>query len=366
MDIARLVALVGGVAIVGFATAMSLRTFMLPGPARLASRLVVYPLGRVFSLASRFARDPGRRDTLLALFAPTALLTVVAVLVAMLGAGYALLFYGAGAADLPAALALSASSVSTLGFANPGNSPALVVLSVLAAMSAAATIALLIGYLPTVFQAFQEREQAIATLEAHVGDAASAVDILREWAAAPGLDHAGPLWAEWTTWFAALRTSHASLAGVLFLRSPSPGRSWVAVVGAVLDAAALATTTLDGVERAAPTRCLKAGAATLGETAVGMRLLPGPLAPVPKAADHAPPPISVGRDRFDAACDALAAAGLPVVADRDAAWAAFARARAAYDAPLTALAALKHARVALASTAGEAEGRKDAAHSADC
>lgn len=336
MDLARLVSLVAGIVGLAFATGVSLRTFMLPGSGpHFGTRVVFRIWQHVFLWVSRVPRSAAGREAVLSLYAPTALLTVVAFLVAMLGLAYALVFYGAGARDFGSALTFSASSISTLGFADPNGDPPLTLLTVLEAMSGASTIALLIGYLPNVFQAFQQREQAIEQLEAHVGDASSAVAILRHWSETPGLDRLDPVWNEWSGWFATLATTHSSLAGALFVRSPSSRSSWVAVAGAVLDAAALATTSLELADAASARRCLQTGASALRQIVAGLGIAPDAPAGRGEAA------ISVTRADYDAACDALAAAGLPVIGDREAGWAAFRQARADYDGPLVALCRLK-------------------------
>ena len=68
------------------------------------------------------------------------------------------------------------------------------------------------------------------------------------------------------------------------------------------------------------------------------------------AAPSASDPISVTRDEFDDVCGELDAAGVPLVADRDRAWADFAGWRVNYDAVLVSLAALVDAPPALWSS----------------
>ncbi|HEU0114887.1 MAG TPA: hypothetical protein VFQ80_09425, partial [Thermomicrobiales bacterium] len=113
--------------------------------------------------------------------------------------------------------------------------------------------------------------------------------------------------------------------------------SWLATAGGVLDAAAIALAALQPTpEQAARIeRCLSTGIRTLRLIADALHLH---LDPNPKWPET---PITVGKDEFLAGLDALQQAGLPVVADRDAAWQAFARRRVAYDAALIALCRVK-------------------------
>ena len=60
---------------------------------------------------------------------------------------------------------------------------------------------------------------------------------------------------------------------------------------------------------------------------------------------HPGDPISISKDEFLEACDQLAAAGIPVRADRDAAWFDFTGWRVNYDVPLLGLAGLRDGAV---------------------
>lgn len=344
MEIVRLTAFVVGLAVVAFAFGISIRTFMMPGSgASLGTRIVFRLLQYVFVGIARPLGDR-QREAVLSLYAPVCLLTMLALCIGLVTAGFTLLFVGAGVDTLGDAFFFSISSVSTLGFASPANNVALMLLTVLAAMSAATTIALLIGYLPTIFANYTQREQAIAALEAHVGNASSAVAVLSGWARSPGLDRLEPLWAEWTQWFATLGTVHSSLSGALFLRSPAPHRCWVTTSGAVLDAASLFVAALDHPSQPAAERCIKAGATALRQIVTALHVPCDPDPTYPKT------PVTVTREEFAAACDALAKAGLPVTADRAGAWVAFAERRVTYDRALMVLCRIKMAPAGLWSS----------------
>jgi hypothetical protein len=199
-------------------------------------------------------------------------------------------------------------------------------------------VGLLVGYLPTVYAGFQQREQAIGALETHVGSSGSAVAILEQYARSPGLDHLGELWNEWTSWFVSLRSSQNSLAGILFVRTPRPHRSWVTTAGAIMDAAALSISALDRPADPQAERCIEAGDAALSQSLGTLRLIPH------LARRSGEASLSVSRAAFDTACDSLAAAGLVLKPDREAAWQDFARRRRQYDATLIELCRMSLAR----------------------
>jgi hypothetical protein len=138
-------------------------------------------------------------------------------------------------------------------------------------------------------------------------------------------------WRAWQLWFTELEETHTSLGVLSFFRSPVGHRSWVTASGAVLDAASLRLAAIDLPFDPEAGICVRAGFFALRAVADYYSL--------PFDDDPAPTdPISISKDEFFEACDDLVAAGLPVRADRDAAWLAFAGWRVNYDLPLLGLA----------------------------
>ena len=90
-----------------------------------------------------------------------------------------------------------------------------------------------------------------------------------------------------------------------FFRSPNPHRSWVTAAGAVLDAAALAQSTLAVPWSPQAGLCIRAGYLALREIADYFD--------IPYDSEPAPDdPISIAREEFDEAYERLGAAGVPV------------------------------------------------------
>jgi len=130
---------------------------------------------------------------------------------------------------------------------------------------------------------------------------------------------------------------------LVFLRSPEPNRSWVTAAGAVLDAAAIHLSTIDVPREPQAALLIRAGYLALRPIA---EFFGSEVDSDPQPTD----PISIARDEFDALYDRMAAAGVPLVADRDQAWRDFAGWRVNYDAPLLALAGLVAAPYAMWSS----------------
>lgn len=331
--------LVAGIAIVGYALQTAIQTFLLPQPGlSLLSRFVFRSLQPVVHSIERAPLPPARRHAWLSIYAPLCLLLIVFGTIVVIGVGYTLILYGLGASTLEAAFLISISSVSTLGFASMGSGVVIPLAATIETMIGVLIVALLIGYLPTIYAAVQEREQAVAKLAMHVGTPPTGVSILSRYAGADGASRFESLMTEWSGWFVALAESHNALAGIVFARSPQPQRSWVTTGGAVLDAAALALTAL-APPLAGAEPCLTAGSQALRQILDGVHLRPAD----DRAGEAA---LHVTRADFDAACAALAQAGLPAATDRAAAWSAFATRRGDYDAALVALCRLTRAPAA--------------------
>jgi hypothetical protein len=147
------------------------------------------------------------------------------------------------------------------------------------------------------------------------------------------MDRLPRLWEDWQTWFIDIEETHTSLAALTFFRSPFSQRSWVTAAGCILDTASIRLSALDLPAEPEAALCIRAGYLALRRISDFFGI---PYDPEPSADD----PISIGRDEYDRVVDQLAADGLPVVADRDAAWRAFAGWRVNYDPVLLALASL--------------------------
>ncbi|HEX5500683.1 MAG TPA: hypothetical protein VFX03_15710, partial [Thermomicrobiales bacterium] len=310
MTLDRIVTLALGVSIIYTAGSVAVRSFMLSSSdPHIATRLIFRATQEVFQRIAICIPNERRREALLSLFAPLCLLEVLGLCIALVGFGYALIFHAAGGGGFYESLYYSASSISTLGFAEPPpRDVMLTMLTVFEAMSSAVTISLLIGYLPNVYSAYREREQAVMRLDAEVDDAASGVNILEQLAAAAGLDHLDPIWGDWSDWFAGVAASHQTISGALFLRSPGGRTSWLATAGGILDAAAIALAALQPTppQAAKIERCLSTGARALWLIADALHLHVDPNPAWPAT------PITVSQAEFCAALDALQQAGLPV------------------------------------------------------
>lgn len=339
MPLLRVVAFAGGAGLVVATLYSAMRTFVLPRAAPdLFVRAIFVSLRQLLALRLRFARTYEARDRVMALFAPIGLMLLLPAWLALVCLGYAAMFWAIGVEPFYAAFKLSGSSLLTLGFAAADGTGQLL-LQFSAAIIGLILVALLIGYLPTIYAAFARREAQVTLLEVRAGQPPSAVEMLLRFHRIHGLAQLDEVWRTWEVWFADIEESHTSLPALVYLRSPDGHHSWVTAAGAVLDGASLFLSAVDWPASAMPSLCVRAGYLALRHIAdfFSVDYNPDP---------HYPDPISITRAEFDAACEALTAGGLPMKSDHDQAWRDFAGWRVNYDTVLLALATITMAPVA--------------------
>ena len=192
-------------------------------------------------------------------------------------------------------------------------------------------VALLISFLPTIYQQFSRREVLVSQLDVRAGTPPTRRPVPA--GQADRLDRrVGRLVAEWERWFTEVEESHTSYLSLPFFRSPHPGRSWITAAGAVLDSASLAPRRSTCRPSWQAQLCLRAGYLALRHIAepYGIRFDPDP-APTD--------PISITRTSstrsWPSSPDRRATR-----ADRDQAWRDFAGWRVNYDTVLLPLSGL--------------------------
>jgi hypothetical protein len=329
----RGVAILLGIVVIVWILRSAVTTLVLPrGVADGLTRVVFSSMRRVFDLRASRARTYIERDRIMALYAPLSLLSLPFVWLTFVLIGYAGIYWGIEGGTSQEALRASGSSLLTLGFVSyPGVGPSALVFS--EASIGLLLAALLIAYLPTMHAAWSRREAAVARLAVRAGSPPSAWELLIRFHRIGQLARLPELWGEWELWFVDIEESHTSLAALAFFRSPQPERSWITAAGTVLDGAALWISTVDGPSGPEAHLCLRAGFMALCQIAAYFRI---EYDASPSKGD----PISITREEFDEVYDRLAAAGVPVRADRHGAWDDFAGWRVNYDAVLLRLAAM--------------------------
>src|ERR1700757_3782448 len=132
--------------------------------------------GAFYQLTKR-VRSYERRDRILAWQAPLSLLIRLAVWLGLLMAGFALLLLPSLKGHLGRAFSEAGSSLFTLGYAAPATGDS-TTLEYLAAFTGLVVIGLQVGYLPTLYSAFNKRETEVTLLGSRAGVPAWGPEIL--------------------------------------------------------------------------------------------------------------------------------------------------------------------------------------------
>lgn len=309
-------------------------TFVLPRAARSQlNRIVFGLLRRMINFLLHFAKTYPRRDTIMAYYAPVGLMLLLPTWYVLILAGYATIYWALGMGNLFAVFRLSGSSLFTLGF-DISKTPAVTAVAFTEAMIGLMLVGLLIAYLPTMYAAFSRREQAVNLLEVRAGSPPSALEMLLRFHRNQGLEKLSDYWQIWEAWFADIEESHTTLPTLVFFRSPRPENSWVTAAGTILDAAAITLSAIDIPYEVSAALSIRAGFLALRRIANYFDI------PSPQNPQYPAVPICVERHEFEEVLERLAAAGLPIKADREKAWQDFAGWRVNYDRALILLCGL--------------------------
>lgn len=204
---------------------------------------------RVWSAVARRLRTEERREAVLAVYGSLALLALLALWVLLLIVAYGMLLWGLGSpltangstpGGLGTDLYFSGTTFLTLGLGDvvPRGGPSRAV-TVLEVGTGFGMLALVVGYLPVLYQAFSRRETRISLLDAHAGSPPTAgALLLRHPPGRRGQRLAGVL-SEWEGWSADLLETHLSYPLLARYRSQHEDQSWVAALAMILDVCAL-------------------------------------------------------------------------------------------------------------------------------
>jgi hypothetical protein len=283
------------------------------------------------------SRTPELREQRLGIFAPAIVMILLGVWIVLLIVGFGLVTHALSAEVRPAlpdfgtALYFAAVSLLTIGYGDfvPIETISRVV-SVAEGGVGLGIVALTITYLFSLYANFQRRELQVVTLDARAGAPPSGTALLVTCAAfdddAEELDHIFEVWERWS---AEVLESHLAYPILMFFRSTHDHESWVSAVGAVLDAATLLLTTVEGGPRGQASATRGIGTHLVEDIGRFFRFI------VPDRPLDGP---MIERAEFDEARTRLGAAGYVLLPDAEASWIEFARLRSDYAGPLNAIA----------------------------
>ena len=241
----------------------AMQTIILPrrpkGRLRLTRLFYVLTWTPLVLLTERI-RSHRVRERVYSAYGPASLLLLLGMWATMLVLGFACIYFAMGTpfadtlnghasplANFRTDLYVSGTTLFTLGLGDVTPQRHLARLAVvLESGTGLGFVALVIGYLPVLYQAFSRREVSVAMLDGRAGSPPTATELLRRHGYEGGEKDLARLLEEWERWSAEILETHISYPILCYYRSQHDHQSWLGGLVAVLDACALLITTVDG------------------------------------------------------------------------------------------------------------------------
>ena len=262
---ARWVAAAVGVLLVATSASSVIGTLIVPrSVASWLTKKVDQLVNGVYILVTKPMRDFRRLDRILATHAATLLLCQIFAWLVMFFVGFALIFWPLTHAGITEAFHLAGPGIWQIGSYDPHGAAEAAILDI-AALVGLITITLQIAYLPTLYSAFNRRENEVAVLNDRAGFPSWGPELLARthYALGSGVSTVNTLpdlYGNWERWAADVGESHTTYLPLVWFRSPKPLSSWVTSLLAVLDSAALILSLNPSTAPVVPARlCLRAG-----------------------------------------------------------------------------------------------------------
>src|SRR5437763_2152197 len=201
-------------------------------------------------------RAGARRDAFLGYAGPLSLLALFVFWAVLFVFGFGLLLWGLAlplnapdkTISFPTYLYLSGTTFFTLGLGDvtplAGTARLLVVIEVALGFI---FLALVISYVPIIYQAFSRRELRISLLDARAGTPATAVELLRRTHAGKNIEELRIRVRDWDVWCADILESHLSYPILAYYRSQHDQQSWEKALTEILETCALILTCIEGL-----------------------------------------------------------------------------------------------------------------------
>lgn len=239
-----LLAFSAGAALVALMLQDAFEVMLLPRRVRRHWRL----MGIFFHFAwalwagiGRRIKPRSERERFLSLFGPISLVGLFSIWAVGLVAGFALVYWSVerhlpAHYDLWSYVYMSGTTLVTLGYGDfTPHAGITKAIAVAEAATGFALLAVVIGYLPVLYQLFSRREAHVMQLDGRAGSPPTAGALLGRHASNQALHKLDDLLLDWEKWCAELVESHLSYPMLSFYRSQHPNQNWLAALAAITD-----------------------------------------------------------------------------------------------------------------------------------
>jgi hypothetical protein len=246
---------VAGVIIIAVTLWEAFETVILPRRVRRRFRVAVLVYRSTWipwrALARRF-RSAKSRETFLSFYGPLSILILFVVWAAAIIFGFALLYHSVAGHDsthptFETSLYMSGTTMFTLGLGDViPHIWAERFMVVCESGIGFGFLALVLSYLPVIYQAFSRREVNIVLLDARAGSPPTAAELLRRHGGPHGCEDLEKVLFDWERSSADMLESHVSYPSVCYFRSQHTNESWLAALTAILDSCSFLLAYVEG------------------------------------------------------------------------------------------------------------------------
>ena len=265
-----------GVLLIFTSAASVIGTLIVPRPvANWLTRRIDWVVRGAFDVATAHVKEYRKRDRIRSAHAATLLICQLVGWLGMFFVGFSLLFWPLVSGGITEAFRTAGPALWEIGSDRARGGYEQAILDI-ASITGIITVTLQIAYLPTLYSAFNRREQEVALLNARAGVPSWGPELLARTHYALGsgvstVDTLPDLYGNWERWAADVAESHTTYLPLVRFRSPKPLSSWVTALLAVLDSAALYLALSPEAAPKVPARlCLRAGFLCFGDVARAM------------------------------------------------------------------------------------------------
>lgn len=198
---------------------------------------------RLWRLLGVRMRNEDRRERTLSAYGPLSLLFLLTIWVGLEILGWGLIWWGMRESfnaihSIGDAWYFAGVNYFTVGFGDivPVEIGARL-LTVFAAFTGITTSALVIGFLPTLYGAYSQREQQLLLLDDLSGTHVTPVGLIDAYASQGDLSRLYTFLGEWESWAASVLETHTAYRMLVLFRSRRTGQSWLIAIGVVTDTA---------------------------------------------------------------------------------------------------------------------------------
>lgn len=260
---ARVVPFVLGLLVLATAALSIVRTMVIPRMSiSIVYAIVLRTTDTLFTLAARLARNYSARDRILAWSGPIGIVVALIVWLGLFLLGYALMIFSINDNNFVDSLLQAGSGLLTLGLLGTPTDE-VSALDFMAAMTGPAVIALLIGFLPTLYTSYLSRESRVLLATGFTGAPAWGPETLARVQLLEGDSDLPQIYLDWIPWCAQVGLTQTLYPALNRFRSSVGNRNWLISLVAVLDSAAIRLACRAGTPDPRSVALLEQGAQTI-------------------------------------------------------------------------------------------------------